>query len=76
MGEKNKGILGSIHGNVHIHCTKEERRAGVPTVAQWVKNLTGIYKDVDLILDLNQWVKDLMLLWLWCRLGAAAPIHP
>ena len=45
-------------------------------MAQWVKNLTGIYKDVDLILDLNQWVKDLMLLWLWCRLGAAAPIHP
>ena len=25
---------------------------------------------------LTQWVKDLVLLWLWCRLAAAAPIQP
>ena len=24
----------------------------------------------------SQWVKDLALLWLWCRLAAAAPIWP
>ena len=23
-----------------------------------------------------QWVKDLALLWLWCRLAAVAPIRP
>ena len=25
---------------------------------------------------LAQWVKDLALLWLWCRLAATAPIQP
>ena len=25
---------------------------------------------------LAQWVKDLALLWLWCRLAAVAPIRP
>ena len=25
---------------------------------------------------LTQWVKDLALLWLWCRPVAAAPIQP
>ena len=59
-------------------------------VAQRVKNLTSILKDVDLIPGLAQWVKgssgadscsighrqglDLILLWLWCRPAAAAPI--
>ena len=27
-------------------------------------------------LALLQWVKDLALLWLWCRLAAAAQIRP
>ena len=31
---------------------------GVPVVAQWVKNLTGIHKDVGTIPGLSQWVKD------------------
>ena len=31
-------------------------------VAQWVKNLTSIREDVDLISGLAQWVKESMLL--------------
>ena len=33
-------------------------------------------KDASLILALAQWVKDPILLWLWCRLAAVAPIQP
>ena len=28
------------------------------------------------ILGLAEWVKDLALLWLWCRPAATAPIRP
>ena len=31
---------------------------------------------MGLIPGLTQWVKDLVLLWLWCRLAATAPIRP
>ena len=30
-------------------------------MAQWVKNLTSIHKDVGLVPGLPQWVKDLVL---------------
>ena len=37
-------------------------------------NPTSVLEDVGLIPDLTQWVKDLALLWLWCRLVATALI--
>ena len=41
----------------------EKSIRGVPVVAQQVKNLTSICKDVGLIPGLAQWLKDLALLW-------------
>ena len=41
-----------------------------------VTNLTSILEDGCLIPGLPQWVKDPVLLWLWCRLAAAALIRP
>ena len=34
---------------------------GVPTVAQWVTNPTGVHEDVGSIPGLPHWVKDLAL---------------
>ena len=40
-----------------------QKLLGVPIVAQWVKNLTSIHKDVGLIPGLTQCVKDPLLPW-------------
>ena len=44
-------------------------------MAQRVKDLKQSYKDVGSIPGFDQWVKDLVLLWLWHRLAAAALIQ-
>ena len=38
--------------------------------------LHSIHEDVGLIPCLTQWVKNPVLLWLWCRPAAAAPVWP
>ena len=39
-------------------------------------NPTKNHKVVGSIPGPAQWVKDLALLWLWCRLAAVSPIQP
>ena len=43
-------------------------------MAQRVMNLASIHKEVGSIVGLVQWIKDRVLLWLWRRPAAAAPI--
>ena len=45
-------------------------------MAQRDKNWTSIHEDAGSILGLTQWVEGSVLLWLWCRLAAAALIWP
>ena len=49
---------------------------GVPVVAQQVKSPASIHEDAGSMPGLTQRVKDLALLWLWCRPAAVALIRP
>ena len=45
-------------------------------MAQRLTNPTCIHEAMGSIPGLVQWVKDPVLLWLWCRLAATALIRP
>ena len=58
------------------HKDFNNKKLGVPILAQQDKNPTSVQEDETSILGLTQWVKDLVLLWLWCRPAAKAQIRP
>ena len=61
-------------GLLRIVCSREPLKSlwGVPTVVQWVKNLTCIHEDAAQLSGLRIW----RCCELWCRLAAAALIWP
>ena len=46
---------------MHVEETHKKMFAGVPVVAQQVKNMASIHEDAGSIPGLTQWVKDLAL---------------
>ena len=72
--EKEKCFIQSMPQDALIFMDKVEKQAlkieaffGVSAVTQWVKNLHSVHEDMSSIPDLAQWIKDLMLPWLWHR---------
>ena len=70
--------LGLIPGpgtSTHHKCS-QKKNLWSSCYGSVVTNPTSIHEDTGSSLDPTQWVKDLVLLWLWCRLAAAALIGP
>ena len=44
-------------------------------MAQWLINPNRNHEHAGSIPGLDPWLKDLVLLWLWCRPAATAPIR-
>ena len=57
-------------------CQSENLVWGALAVAQQVMNPTSIHGDAGSIPGFTQWLKDLVLPWLWRTLAAAAPFQP
>ena len=65
-------------GYIIINCNVTSKRIGlgVSVVAQRLMNSTMIHEGRGSIPGLTQWVKEPVLLWLWCRRATTALIQP
>ena len=61
-------------GPINMPTCLNNQKKGVLVMAQWLTNPIRNHEVAGSIPGLAPWVRDLVLLWLWCRPPAAAPI--